>query len=731
MESGKQDEIVTKLYKTGVSAFELKEYKEARRAFKMMTELSPYYSKRFSESIGDILFKMGYFCDAARMYLWAKTDNNSFHISRKLAEAYLEAGLYELASQEYEQIEYKDLHRLTEINERCRLQSELNEFFEANYQKNLLFLKERYPELANLLISSDDNGVIRIFRLKSGTFCFFDTTTRRLIYEDNASANENKDVVDKAIILIGLNTGYYLHTFLKLPILAPIPLSLGYKIPLYVVEDSLDVFRANLKIHDFQKISEELKRVVFFVGKEWKDDFRRFFSDLQRPIPNRYILKNISPLASEVEGLVKSIANERERKYHVFIQNRDEYYNNLKEEDLKRIFSNKGGRPLRILFLTSRFTTFLQYCTRDISSGFQELGHKTCISIEQDDISRITHDFLQKSLAEFKPDMIFNIDHLRTERQEDLFPKGIPFVTWIQDDMPNLFNKEYVKRLSDRDFIYLLFSSFAPKCYESGYKEIKMLPSACNPKIYNLDVETKKEYECDLAFVSHCSPPQPNPEYPGLIERITEIRMSSSERITYGDLDYWLDCIKRAERELSMDISEDKIPEILRYIDFCVNRYVNRIKPILWAEELGIKIKLYGKGWEEIPRLRRYAMGPVTPGEVLKSVYHSAKIHLHISEVEGAFHSRVLECIASGGFILMFRPLKLEEISNYLTIERDIILYDSKKDFQEKVRFYLNNETERKKISESGREKILKEHTYKRRAESIIQDIRDRLDTNY
>ena len=39
------------------------------------------------------------------------------------------------------------------------------------------------------------------------------------------------------------------------------------------------------------------------------------------------------------------------------------------------------------------------------------------------------------ALAEFKPDLVFQIDHLRHEHG-DMFPPNLPFVCWVQDHLP-------------------------------------------------------------------------------------------------------------------------------------------------------------------------------------------------------------------------------------------------------------------------------------------------------
>jgi len=52
--------------------------------------------------------------------------------------------------------------------------------------------------------------------------------------------------------------------------------------------------------------------------------------------------------------------------------------------------------------------------------------------------------------------------------------------------------------------------------------------------------------------------------------------------------------------------------------------------------------------------------------------------------------------------------------------DEDIVLYYSYEDLLDKVDFYLKNETERKRIALNGYQKVITNHTYLQRVETIL-----------
>lgn len=146
----------------------------------------------------------------------------------------------------------------------------------------------------------------------------------------------------------------------------------------------------------------------------------------------------------------------------------------------------------------------------------------------------------------------------------------------------------------------------------------------------------------------------------------------------------------------------------------------------------GIAIDCYGTGW---PRGR-------IPYEEVEEVFHSSRINLNISnsrshdiryifsgrkawkdfrstrKVKEQIKARHFEIPAFGGFQL---TNYVEFLENYLTIGKDVAVYNALDDLADKIRFYLERDALRQEIARSGYERTHSEHTYESRFTDIFR----------
>ena len=78
----------------------------------------------------------------------------------------------------------------------------------------------------------------------------------------------------------------------------------------------------------------------------------------------------------------------------------------------------------------------------------------------------------------------------------------------------------------------------------------------------------------------------------------------------------------------------------------------------------------------------------------------------------------------------MYTELKTFLLINYtpgleklFDIGKELVIYESIEDLDSKVKYYLENEDERNKISETGYQRVKKYHTYFERAKKLINII--------
>lgn len=121
------------------------------------------------------------------------------------------------------------------------------------------------------------------------------------------------------------------------------------------------------------------------------------------------------------------------------------------------------------------------------------------------------------------------------------------------------------------------------------------------------------------------------------------------------------------------------------------------------------------------PRLPRAACGDMLSDEDMVSMFSRSRINLGFSAVGDTARAghpirqvrlRDFEVPMSGGFYMLEY---LEEIEQFFAPGKEIVCFDGPTDLVEKCRYYLDNETERRRIAQAGRRRALEDHTWQKR----------------
>lgn len=135
------------------------------------------------------------------------------------------------------------------------------------------------------------------------------------------------------------------------------------------------------------------------------------------------------------------------------------------------------------------------------------------------------------------------------------------------------------------------------------------------------------------------------------------------------------------------------------------------------------KVLIAGINW-----LEEYPYAPFVSGHVVQpnKVYKSSKITIHNNTHGLGIHSRVLDCMAVGGFVMM-HPSPHSRLPGGMdsTFEPDVNygLYTSDK-FGEKVEDWLADEHRRKNAIIENKKILLSKHLWEHRAEQILRDLK-------
>ena len=129
------------------------------------------------------------------------------------------------------------------------------------------------------------------------------------------------------------------------------------------------------------------------------------------------------------------------------------------------------------------------------------------------------------------------------------------------------------------------------------------------------------------------------------------------------------------------------------------------------------RFNIYGANWDKFEKFKSYDKGFIAY-EDIPCVYHHTKIVIddanHVTKPYGAVNSRVFDALMSDALVITNGVEGSKDL-----FEGEIPYYETSQELDELLDFYLNDEAARKKKVKQLKGMILKEHTYKHRAESI------------
>lgn len=488
-------------------------------------------------------------------------------------------------------------------------------------------------------------------------------------------------------------------------------------LPIYLVYDR-DYWEAFVQMYDMKELIEK-NRVVFLVGEE---EVYAYLKEDMVLYPNRFFYNTSQDIYASVLKKVDKEQQEELQRDSDFVKC---YYENHADDIINRIRMQKP----KIVFWTSRFTTALQYHTRDCMSAAVRCGCEVELWIEPDGIHRIREKDSIQFLARFKPDIIFSIDHFRFEKE--YIPKEVLWMTWIQDDLPYIVNKATPLKLAERDFIMNHFVGW-DVIENVGYPTARLMdaPIVANNYIYkpyDLTDEERKKYGADICMVCHASDVEDyishlleqleKPWEKHIIEMLLSdyCEMVMREGVCLYTREEMKGFIKEyAETFYNINFSVQFI-DLFSYKMMELNQRIFRQALADWLIEAGYhNIKLWGNGWQKSPKYKLYAMGAAQNGEVLSKILQSTKIVLG-NNVNATGAARAWESMLSGAFYMSnYVPPEADavDIRKILKEDENLVVFHDKNDLLNKVGYYLTHEDERKQMAEKGRQAALEKMIY-------------------
>ena len=333
--------------------------------------------------------------------------------------------------------------------------------------------------------------------------------------------------------------------------------------------------------------------------------------------------------------------------------------------------AGRGQPPLRILGVTSRFSTYIQHAMRDLAAAFRRRGCDVELVKEPSDCAA---DIDLWSLLARRPyDLLLVINHLRFEFPDRVHPH-LPYVCWIQDHMQRLLTRKAGESVGPFDLVLGQGGGDLTSLYR--YPSRRLLPTTAvtDPHTYRSDPVPacdRERYACDVSYVSHGSlaPEQmvaqlageQGPAFSAYLQRVLQwMRHRLAERGWVSFTDRLAVIVEAQDRCPGISFTPEQrravvVPIVTTLFDRLI-RHQALAWAARWAEARGRSFKLFGRGWEDHPTLARYACGEIENGYALRCLYQATKVNLQISGY-ATLHQRLLDGLCSGGFFLTrFQP---------------------------------------------------------------------------
>lgn len=467
----------------------------------------------------------------------------------------------------------------------------------------------------------------------------------------------------RCMALCGVGDGYVLsHLAAHAPHLA-----LGRQQCIHIVEPHPEVLLAAMMIHDWSGPDGPIRapRFQWWIGERWADAmYAALMHDHYLPWPERPVLIGLyaDAIDAGIRDMVEALQQAEDRQ----AQRVARKYAGRRAAGMAALFGPEPPRRPRVLLLTTRFSTVLQHSTRDLGTAFEQAGWATRMPIEPSPHHAYLRRNILRHLDDFEPDLVVQIDHLRHEH-DGLFPPQLPFVCWIQDDLPNLMKRDAGAAIGPRDFVLTTTAAVYEHDYGYPARQCIYMPKAT--RLPDLDAIPTRQAD-DVVYVSNASATAgtladelvaecgSQPELARLVraccEAIAACYARGQSLCTVGEVDA---IVRGCAAEMALDLAGGAGPARLAMRLFAsVNNALYRQQAMGWAAaacaRLGLSLGLYGAGWENHPTLGPFARGPVQYGSDLQSLTRSAMINLQV--VPYMFlHQRWLDGIAAGGFFLV------------------------------------------------------------------------------
>lgn len=396
----------------------------------------------------------------------------------------------------------------------------------------------------------------------------------------------------------------------------------------------------------------------------------------------------------------------------------------------------RGAKP-RILLMTSQY-----FLMGEIISACQRLDIPyRLLQLPKGEVGQ--NSFVEQLLSavlEFQPDFVFTINHLGVDREgvlTDLLERlRLPLASWFVDN-PHLILYLYSRLVSDWTAIFTWDADNVPSLSDLGFSHVSYLPLGVDVTRFHPAGDGEghprsglpASWGGELSFVG-------NSMLHKVRERLKKSRLPASLRTSYPTVAAGF--VESDERSIRTFIAQSH-PDLLPAFDALetAEDRLNYETLLTWEATLQYRLACIkavlpvsplivgDSGWHELLDGERSWHYHKEMGyyQDLPGFYPCARINFNCTsrQMKGAVNQRVFDVPATGSFLLSDYQ---EQVEGLFDPGSEIVCYRSPSEALELAREYLDRPKDRKAIASAARNRILHEHTYDHRLQTLIAAMR-------
>jgi spore maturation protein CgeB len=372
--------------------------------------------------------------------------------------------------------------------------------------------------------------------------------------------------------------------------------------------------------------------------------------------------------------------------------------------------------PFRVVIIDSGYLTVGE-CRR----GLERLGHRVfTIKPGPDFIRRLLN-----LMVEARPDFLMAVNHLGFDEEgkltELLSDLKIPFASWYVDSPTYILYGGGVN-CSPWCAVFCWERAYLKPVEEMGFPSPTFLPLATDPEIFSPGrAPANWRFSAPLAFVG---------------DSMERARQKWEKKVTAK--------AGRAIAALSCNrLLGDRSGNILDLLDIGEKGGLDHRSrmdmeaALTWRTTQDYRVRLvealmplglviYGDpGWRglvgEIGDLRPQ----VDYSRELPHVYRGTAVNVNCTsfQMKSAVNQRVFDVPACGAFVLSDHQ---GDMDAFFEVGKEAVCFSTIEEAVDLAKYYLENESQRQRIAEAARRRVLSEHTYEKRMGTLVEEMRRR-----